>query len=225
MSSTRSPVPSSELEGQVALVTGGGRGIGANIARELAAAGMRVAVSARSREQVDGVAREIGGVGIVADVSKEDDVQRMVDDVGAIDILVANAGIGNRGVAWELDPDEWWRVFEVNVLGVHLCCRTVIPRMLDRGSCVPPGCERDGVHGVESGGVPLRRDARQRPCRADRSLRAEPRTRADGDDGGEFPGRRAVDAARMRAAPRARACERALRPPQRTVPARGARPT
>jgi len=134
MSSTRSPVPSSELDGQVALVTGGGRGIGASIARELATAGMRVAVSARSREQVDGVAREIGGVGIVADVSKEDDVQRMVDDVGAIDLLVANAGIGNRGVAWELEPDEWWRVFEVNVLGVHLCCRTVIPRMLDRGS-------------------------------------------------------------------------------------------
>ena len=130
MPSTTSPVPSAELDGQVALVTGGGRGIGANIARELAGAGMRVAVSARTREQVDGVAR----VGIVADVSRADDVKRMVDDVGALDLLVANAGIGNRGVAWELEPDEWWRVFEVNVLGVHLCCRTVIPGMLDRGS-------------------------------------------------------------------------------------------
>src|ERR671937_2965076 len=93
----------------VALVTGGGRGIGANIARELAAAGMRVAVSARSREQVDEVAREIGGVGIVADVSKEDDVRRMVDEVGTIDLLVANAGFGNRGIAKELTPEEWWQ--------------------------------------------------------------------------------------------------------------------
>ena len=125
---------SAELAERVALVTGGGRGIGANIARELAAAGMRVAVSARSREQVDEVAREIGGVGIVADVSKEDDVRRMVDEVGTIDLLVANAGIGNRGIAWELPPDEWWQVFEVNVLGVHLCCRAVIPGMLERGS-------------------------------------------------------------------------------------------
>ena len=127
-------MPSAELDGQVALVTGGGRGIGADVARELAAAGMRVAVSARSREQVQAVADEIGGVAVVADVSRRDGVERMVDEVGAVDLLVANAGIGNRGVAWELDPDEWWEVFEVNVLGVHLCCRALIPSMLERGS-------------------------------------------------------------------------------------------
>src|SRR5215213_4390316 len=80
------------LEGQVALVTGGGRGIGANIARELAAAGMRVAVSARTREQVETVAAEIGGHAVLADVA---------------------------------DPEY--------VLGVHLCCRAVIPGMLARG--------------------------------------------------------------------------------------------
>jgi 3-oxoacyl-[acyl-carrier protein] reductase len=53
--------------------------------------------------------------------------------LGPINLLVANAGTGNRGLAWELDPDEWWHVFEVNVLGVHLCCRSVIPGMLERG--------------------------------------------------------------------------------------------
>src|SRR5947207_8502522 len=58
-----------ELDGQVALVTGGGRGVGAFIARELAAAGARVAVSARTQEQVAGIAREIGGLAIVADVT------------------------------------------------------------------------------------------------------------------------------------------------------------
>ena len=127
----------SELEG-VALVTGGGRGIGAGIARELAGAGMRVAVSARTREQVEEVAADVGGVAVAADVSRRDDVERMVAEVerklGPIELLVANAGIGNRGdPIWESDPDEWWRVFEVNVLGVYLCCRTVLPGMLERG--------------------------------------------------------------------------------------------
>ena len=122
---------------RVALVTGGGRGIGANIARELADAGMRVAVSSRTRGEVESVALDIDGLAVVADVSKRADVERMVEDVeselGPIELLVANAGTGNHGLVWELDPAEWWRVFEVNVLGVHLCCRAVIPGMLERG--------------------------------------------------------------------------------------------
>jgi len=126
------------LDGQVALVTGGGRGIGANIARELTAAGARVAVSARTRDEVEAVAREIGGLAVVADVSRRESVEAMVHEVeselGPIDLLCANAGIAAREErAWEVDPDEWWRVFEVNVLGVHLCCRAVIPEMLARG--------------------------------------------------------------------------------------------
>ncbi len=128
----------SELDGQVALVTGGGRGIGAGIARELADAGARVAVAARTRAQVEEVAGEIGGLAIAADVSKQDDVERMVAEtereLGPIDVLAANAGIGNQsGSTWEMDPEDWWRVFEVNVLGVHLSCRAVIPGMLERG--------------------------------------------------------------------------------------------
>src|SRR5262249_46844377 len=123
---------------RVALVTGGGRGIGANIARELADAGMRVAVSARTRDEVESVARDIDGLAVAADVSKRADVERMVDDVesqlGPIELLVANAGRNvSEPNAWEIDPDEWWNVLEVNVLGVYLCCRAVIPRMLERG--------------------------------------------------------------------------------------------
>ena len=126
------------LDGQVVLVTGGGRGIGASIARELAAAGAQVAVSARTAEQVEDVAREIGGLAVVADVSKREDVEAMVAKVeaelGPIDLLVANAGIGNQGGStWEVEPEEWWQVQEVNVLGVHLSCRVVIPGMLERG--------------------------------------------------------------------------------------------
>jgi NAD(P)-dependent dehydrogenase (short-subunit alcohol dehydrogenase family) len=129
---------SSELEGQVALVTGGGRGIGASVARELASAGMRVAVSARSADQVESVAQEIGGLAVAADVSKREDVESMVArverELGPIDLLVANAGVAIwEKSAWELDPADWWHVLEVNVLGVYLCCRTVIPGMIERG--------------------------------------------------------------------------------------------
>jgi NAD(P)-dependent dehydrogenase (short-subunit alcohol dehydrogenase family) len=128
----------SELAGQVGLVTGGGRGIGANIARELAGAGMRVAVSARTKDEVDEVAREIGGLAIAADVSDRDSVEAMVrqaeSDLGPIDLLVANAGIaGWEERGWEVEPAEWWRTFEVNVLGVYLSCHAVIPGMIVRG--------------------------------------------------------------------------------------------
>jgi 3-oxoacyl-[acyl-carrier protein] reductase len=128
----------SELAGQIALVTGGGRGIGANIARELADAGMRVAVSARTQEEVDEVAGEIGGLAVAADVSDRGSVERMVrqveSELGPIDLLVANAGIaGWEERGWEVEPDEWWRTFEVNVLGVYLSCHAVIPGMIERG--------------------------------------------------------------------------------------------
>ena len=127
-----------ELDGQIALVTGGGRGIGVGIARELAAAGARVAVAARSEDQVQSVADEIGGVALRVDVSDRDSVERMVADtereLGPIDLLVANAGISlSESAAWDVDLDEWWRIFEVNVLGVYLCCRAAIPRFLERG--------------------------------------------------------------------------------------------
>ena len=127
-----------ELDGQIALVTGGGRGIGANIARELASAGARVAVAARTSDQLEELALAIDALPVVADVSRPDSVDTLVRAVesglGPIDILCANAGIGSRDAyAWETDPDEWWRVFEVNVLGVYLTCRAVIPGMLERG--------------------------------------------------------------------------------------------
>jgi 3-oxoacyl-[acyl-carrier protein] reductase len=125
-----------ELAGQRAFVTGGGRGIGENVARELAAAGMDVAVSGRTAEQVGSVASAIGGRALVGDVSKREDVERWFAELGPIDLLVANAGTGTHhdDEEWEFDLDAWWRTFEVNVLGVHLSCRAVIPGMLERGA-------------------------------------------------------------------------------------------
>ena len=118
-----------------ALVTGGGRGIGAGIARELADDGWSVVVAARSRDEIQGVADEVGGRAIELDVSDREAVERAVAEAGDVELLVANAGVGGPGGAsWQIDPADWWRVQEINVLGVHLCCRTVIPGMLERGS-------------------------------------------------------------------------------------------
>jgi 3-oxoacyl-[acyl-carrier protein] reductase len=119
----------------VALVTGGGRGIGANIARELAADGWSVVVAARTRDEIDAVAEEVGGRAVEMDVSDRASVERAVTEAGDIELLVANAAVGGAdGSTWEIDPEDWWRVFEINVLGVHLSCRAVIPGMLERGS-------------------------------------------------------------------------------------------
>ena len=131
-------MPSDRLEG-VALVTGAGRGIGASIARELADAGMRVAVTGRTREQVESVAADTGGLALVGDVSRQADVDEWVErtegELGPITLLAANAGIGNqRGATWDLPVEEWWHVLEVNLLGVHLCCRATVPRMLERSA-------------------------------------------------------------------------------------------
>jgi NAD(P)-dependent dehydrogenase (short-subunit alcohol dehydrogenase family) len=122
----------------VGLVTGGGRGIGRSIAVELADAGMKVAVAARSAAQVELVAESIGGLALAGDVARQGDAQdwvrRTEERLGPIDLLVANAGIPNpEGATWEIPVEDWWRVLQVNLLGVHLACRAVIPGMLERG--------------------------------------------------------------------------------------------
>jgi NAD(P)-dependent dehydrogenase (short-subunit alcohol dehydrogenase family) len=105
----------------VAVVTGGGRGIGANVARALAADGWDVVVTARTQTEIDQVAAETGGRAIVVDVADRDSVARGFAEIGHVDLLIANAGVGTHDLPPE-DVDRWWHTFEVNVLGVHLCC-------------------------------------------------------------------------------------------------------
>jgi NAD(P)-dependent dehydrogenase (short-subunit alcohol dehydrogenase family) len=123
------------MPSRVALVTGGGQGIGRGIAHALAGDGWDVVVGARSRDQVERVAEEIGGRAVTLDVTDAGSVDGAVAEAGPVELLVANAGAGNQeGVTWEMPAEDWWRIIEVNVLGVHLCCRAVIPGMLERGS-------------------------------------------------------------------------------------------
>jgi NAD(P)-dependent dehydrogenase (short-subunit alcohol dehydrogenase family) len=100
---------------------------------------MRVAVAARTFEQVELVAQEIGGLGLNGDVSDESSVGLMVEktraEFGPIDLLVNNAGVANPSDAppiWEERPGDWWRVFEINVLGAYLCSRAVLGEMVSR---------------------------------------------------------------------------------------------
>ena len=133
-----------QLDGQVAIVTGGGRGIGKAIALELAREGADVCVTARSDDQVQTVAKEIAdvgrnGLGVACDVSNRQSVESMVEQVaarfGRIDILVNNAGGGTeRTKVGEDDPDEWASVIEINLIGTYYCSRAALPHLKASGS-------------------------------------------------------------------------------------------
>ncbi len=131
------------LEGQTALVTGAGRGIGRAIAESYAQAGASVTLMARSADQVkeatDGINRGGGkALAFVGDVSRKDDVERAVAETkarfGPITVLVSNAGItGPYAPIWDADGEEWWRTQEIHVHGAFLCTRAVWPGMVERG--------------------------------------------------------------------------------------------
>ena len=121
----------------VALVTGGGRGIGQGIALRLAREGWAVAVAARSADQLQETVRRSEGrmIAVVADVGEPESVKRMTREVeeklGRVTLLVNNAGTGGPlAPVWETDPVEWWRCQEVNLRGPMLCCREVLPGMI-----------------------------------------------------------------------------------------------
>ena len=130
------------LPGRVALVTGGGSGIGLAIAERLARAGARVVVAdADPRRGEAGAQRVSSGGGealaVTADVTSADATRDMVaqalDAFGQLDVLVNNAGIGGRaGPMWELDEEDWHRVLAVNLTGVWNCCRAAIGHMRER---------------------------------------------------------------------------------------------
>ncbi len=125
----------------VALITGGGTGIGAATARRLASDGYRVTVTGRRPQPIEGVAAEVGGLAIVADTSVETDCLRAVEltleRFGRIDTVVANAGVEAMGSATDLDLDEWHQVMRVNVDGVLLTVRSATDALIaSRGSIV-----------------------------------------------------------------------------------------
>jgi len=130
------------LAGRVALVTGAGRGIGAAIAERLGDEGARVAVAARSSVEVEAVAERLRERGVdahalVCDVTREEQVQQMARGVesalGAIDVLVNNAGAATSAPVARTTLDDWNRMLAINATGAFLCLRAVIDGMTARG--------------------------------------------------------------------------------------------
>ena len=132
------------LQGQVAIVTGAGRGIGRAIASTFAAEGALVAATARTQSQIDETAAIIvaqGGraIAVAGDIADPASVASMAAEVvrqlGSVDVLVNNAAHSSSAARlWEADPEEWWRGVEVNLRGPFLAIRAVLPGMLERGA-------------------------------------------------------------------------------------------
>ena len=132
-----------QLKDKVAIITGGGRGIGRAIAIAYAIEGARAVIAARSTTQLDEVTTTIAAQGgeslaVPTDLrvrtEVEDLVQKTVERFGRVDILVNNAGINPRGPFLESTDEEWEQAWQVNVMGVVHCCRAVLPLMKKQGS-------------------------------------------------------------------------------------------
>ena len=133
-----------DLTGRVALVTGGGRGLGEQIARGLAQAGASVALGSRTREACDEVARDLEvqhgarAHAVRLDVTSEAEVQAAVEEVerelGPIDLLVNNSGTAWGANAEDVPLHAWHKVMETNATGAFLCCREVGRRLIQRGA-------------------------------------------------------------------------------------------
>jgi 3-oxoacyl-[acyl-carrier protein] reductase len=123
------------LEGRLALVTGGSRGIGRAIAVELAQAGAQVVVGYRSgAEEAETVAKEIGGRALRADVSDSEQAARLVGEAGDLDILVNNAGLTRDGLIARMSDEDWRTVIDTNLGGVFATCRAAARGMMRRRS-------------------------------------------------------------------------------------------
>jgi len=127
------------LDGKVALVTGGSRGIGAAISRELGRAGARVAVNYRSgREAAEAVAAEVGGIAVGANVGDPAEAQALLEQVevelGDVDALVNNAGVTRDTLIARMSDEDWDEVIDTNLRGAFNTCRAVSRKMLRRRS-------------------------------------------------------------------------------------------
>ena len=131
------------LKGKNAIITGAGRGIGYAVAIALAKEGVNVGLIARSKEQLEKVVKEVESLGVkaafaVADVSKNEEVIKATEfvtsELGAIDILINNAGIGKFGNFMDLEIAEWEKIIQVNLMGVYYVTRAVLPGMIEQKS-------------------------------------------------------------------------------------------
>ena len=137
------------LDGKIALVTGGSRGIGKAIALELGRAGANVVLSYRTgRDEAQQVAAEIAGRAVEADVSDAASAKALVEEAGDLDILVNNAGLTRDGVLARMSDDDWRAVIDTNLSSVFYTCRAAArPMMKRRAGAIVNVSSIVGVHG------------------------------------------------------------------------------
>jgi NAD(P)-dependent dehydrogenase (short-subunit alcohol dehydrogenase family) len=129
----------SRLDGKIAIITGAGTGIGRAIALSLAQEGAKITLVGRRKDHILAVARETGGSPLVvtADVSKKHDIDRVVEETathfGGLNVLVNNAGVLHIGTAEQITEDQWDETFNLNVRGLWLLSRAVLPHMRKAG--------------------------------------------------------------------------------------------
>jgi 3-oxoacyl-[acyl-carrier protein] reductase len=137
------------LEGKLALVTGGSRGIGRAIAVELGRAGAQVVVGYRTgRQEAEAVAAEIGGRAVEADVSDPESAKALVEAAGDLDVLVNNAGVTRDGVLARMSDEDWRTVIDTNLSSVFYTCRAAARTMMrKRAGAIVNVSSIVGVHG------------------------------------------------------------------------------
>jgi meso-butanediol dehydrogenase/(S,S)-butanediol dehydrogenase/diacetyl reductase len=125
------------FEGKVALITGGGTGIGAAAARRIAAEGGKVVLTGRRIEPIAAVAKEVGGAALAGDAADIEHLRAAValcvERFGGLDVLVANAGMNIISPLMDMSRDDWRRTLDVNLEAAMLACRLAIPEMRRRG--------------------------------------------------------------------------------------------
>ncbi len=129
------------LKGKVAFVTGAGRGIGKAVALALASEGVNIGLLARTEADLKEVVSEVEGLGVKAayvavDVSSQEEVEEAVKkitgELGKADILINNAGIGKFATLLDMDPKEWKRIIDVNLMGPYYVTRAVLPQLIEK---------------------------------------------------------------------------------------------
>jgi 3-oxoacyl-[acyl-carrier protein] reductase len=129
------PEAYASLDGKRALITGAARGIGRAIAAQLKSAGAEIlCCDLPGTSENEEVAREVGGTALYADVTKADDVEKLIADAGEVDILVNNAGITRDGLLARMSEEDWRAVIDVNLTSVYLMCHGAIRGMMKRRS-------------------------------------------------------------------------------------------
>ncbi|WP_066320174.1 3-ketoacyl-ACP reductase [Bacillus sp. FJAT-29814] len=129
------------LKGKVAFITGAGKGIGKAAALALANEGVNIGLLARTEADLKKVASEVEGLGVkvayaAVDIASQEDVdqavKKLTEAIGTADILINNAGIGGFAKLLEMDPQEWKRIIDVNLMGTYYVTRAVLPQLIEK---------------------------------------------------------------------------------------------